>query len=218
MPKLRETPDIDIDVLETHKLIANLPEANSGQGKIVQIALSKVKALLFGLGVKIGGTDSGDILTTDGEQPMSGKSIAQCEIDEATTVIIDGSSAPLGAAISAKANAADLNTKEDKIAATNRPYQAMVAKKSGGTGVITIAPAEIPLVPAGPLTTGYGISAAGILIQVFKKGTGSDELVTDAAVKVSYDADSVLTGIEISSLENTTDYNMSISARLTVLA
>ncbi|HNX37627.1 MAG TPA: hypothetical protein PL124_07500 [Candidatus Cloacimonadota bacterium] len=218
MPKLRDTDDIAIDLALTHKLIGNIPEANSGAGKLVQIALQKVKDLLLGLNVEIGGDASGDILTTDGTQPISNKAITESAIDALTTVVIDGVATAIGEAINLKAATTTMNAalllKEDKIAASNRPYMAIMAKKSSGSGVIAIAPADLLVSLVGAGTTGLGVNGEGLIVQVYTVGQSEDTFLHNPVIVTTYDGDAVLLGLNISGLVNSTDYHVSIVARI----
>jgi len=235
-------PVITKPLVVTDRIFGNDVSENGATGELVQIPISVLKDLLLGIGVDVGGTASGDIVTIDGVQTMTGKTLTGAAIDATSQCVINGVSTPLGAAVHAKADnstvTAALAAKADastttaslatKATTVGVATLSTTLKISTGSGVTTdeVTPTEIfaALGIAGIDQTTHNILARTVVMNLSKwfstycetisLGTKGGTIPSASTTFSGSGGTEPLTKVDLAGLEASTDYSLTLSFKV----
>lgn len=209
MPKIPELNN-STQYVGTPKMTDLVPLYDN-TGKITTfVSLQQIKDAILGVGINVGGTAPGDVLTNNGAQTISNKIISESTVEDTAEVQIGSTMVGIATKMT------EIDAKEDKLGASDKAFTYPMQFTYGATAE-TISDKDI-LEGLGLDDDLYAIAVDSVLLQLREYNGGKYNVLlidndTVSAV-ISPGASEQLDQIELDGLTQGTVYSLSITVQI----
>lgn len=217
MPKIPELND-STQYVGTPRMTDLFPMYDNTGKLTTFVSLQQIKDAILGVGINVGGTSPGDILTNDAEQEITNKTIAEAIL--ADTVEVQVSDVEVSVATKLETIDTNVEAKESKTGASDKAYLLPMQFTAGATAEVI---SDTDILTELSIDAGeFAIASDSIVLQLRELDGGKYAVIPidNSAITavITPDMNDYLDQIEIDGLTESTAYSLSITFKVVARA